>query len=389
MRILLITNLYPYNKDLDKDTNTKALHNIVKNWDHNIDVIRPFFFPTEHSFFKKKGFFQSDKTSVDDVTVHKLPIRKIPKTDKYFYRPLINYVRKENLIPDVIISHRLHCIQGSYQLAVIMNKPLILGIHASDISALRNKRKRKYYRRIISYAERIACRSASIYKEFINIYPEFKNKCFIAFSGISESLINNLKANNSKHKEWFESTRPIKFITVANLIKLKNVDINLKALAMLSDELDWQYTIVGDGDEMTNLKNLTAKLGLENKVFFVGKRKRAEVFNYLEESDIFIMVSAPETFGLVYLEAMAKGCIVLGAYENGIDGIISDGTNGFLCRPRLENEVFEKINLIVNMPFKEIIEINKQSHTTIFEHTESVAAENYFKKVKSVLEVKQ
>ena len=43
------------------------------------------------------------------------------------------------------------------------------------------------------------------------------------------------------------------------------------------------------------------------------------------------MISEHEAFGLVYLESMARGCITIGSRGEGIDGVIVDGVNGFLC----------------------------------------------------------
>ena len=45
------------------------------------------------------------------------------------------------------------------------------------------------------------------------------------------------------------------------------------------------------------------------------------------------MVSSNETFGLSYIEAMARGCIVIAGNEGGMRGIIEDGVNGYLCEP--------------------------------------------------------
>ena len=45
--------------------------------------------------------------------------------------------------------------------------------------------------------------------------------------------------------------------------------------------------------------------------------------------NVWIMISKNETFGLVYLEAMARGCITIGSRNQGIDGVINHGVNGF------------------------------------------------------------
>ena len=53
----------------------------------------------------------------------------------------------------------------------------------------------------------------------------------------------------------------------------------------------------------------------------------------MKDADVFIMLSSPETYGLVYLEAMANGCVTVASRGEGFDGIIESGKNGFLENP--------------------------------------------------------
>ena len=59
--------------------------------------------------------------------------------------------------------------------------------------------------------------------------------------------------------------------------------------------------------------------------------KREEVIRQMDNHDVFVMISRNETFGLVYLEAMARGCITIASRNEGFDGVIEHGVNGFLC----------------------------------------------------------
>ena len=98
---------------------------------------------------------------------------------------------------------------------------------------------------------------------------------------------------------------------------------------------DYKYNnfvinFIGEGKEMENLKALTSKYSLYDHVHFWGRIPREQVIRIMNETDCFIMVSKFETFGLVYLEAMAKGCITIASKNEGMDGIIRNGENGFL-----------------------------------------------------------
>jgi L-malate glycosyltransferase len=385
MNVLVITNLYPISEDLENDKNTKALHNIVKLWDCNTDVIRFVFLPSELKSIISMSNPIKWEFMLNNINIQLLPIWYIPKTTIYFYNKFISLVKKKKLKPDLIITHRLHCALGAARLANSMNKPFIIGVHNSDILNLKSGNQKKFFG-LFEQAAFIACRSQSIFNEVTKMYPEFIDKSFIAFSGIEEEIINPIEISLNKIQEWKSQQRPLRFITAAVLRKFKNIEYNIKALAQLKDNIDWEYYIIGDGPELEYLKELVQNLGISHKVFFLGYKSRTEVLKYMEKSDIFIMVSSPETFGLSYIEAMAKGCLIIGAYNNGIDGVIINRKNGFLCTPGIIEEITEKIEEIANLNVTQLNKIILQSHKTISQYTESKAAQVYLDKVKMAIE---
>jgi glycosyltransferase involved in cell wall biosynthesis len=129
----------------------------------------------------------------------------------------------------------------------------------------------------------------------------------------------------------------IKIISVARLIEVKGLDDALQALALMQrtyPTLEWHFDIFGDGPEREPLTKLTAKLGLSNRVQFHGSVPNETVLRELQIADIFLLPSWNEAFGLVYLEAMAMGCAVIGCLENGAADILTDRIDGRLVPPR-------------------------------------------------------
>jgi glycosyltransferase involved in cell wall biosynthesis len=171
-------------------------------------------------------------------------------------------------------------------------------------------------------------RSKSVEQLFLSFFPRPQNS-FVATSGIPAHEI--LQESAFLPKTFHH---PLRLLSVASLIPQKNIDIVLRALALLPPKSRWSYTIVGDGQERANLESLTDGLGLRERVSFLGQRPRSECLEIMGCSDVFVLVSAPETFGLAYLEAMAKGMLVIAAEGTGIAGIIEHGRNGYLCQPR-------------------------------------------------------
>jgi glycosyltransferase involved in cell wall biosynthesis len=144
---------------------------------------------------------------------------------------------------------------------------------------------------------------------------------------------------------------------------------------------DFELDIVGEGMERRNLEMLTQKLDLQSNVIFYGKLQRDEVQIILNKADCFIMVSENEAFGLVYLEAMANGCITIGSRGEGIDGVIQHGLNGFLCEAGNSDQLSEIIITINSLSREKLTEISQIAIETAQEMTDSKVADRYLKNV--------
>lgn len=139
-------------------------------------------------------------------------------------------------------------------------------------------------------------------------------------------------------------------MTIARLEKVKGVKYFIESLRYLS-QLNCHYCnngsstaiIIGDGSERKNLENLTKKLGLENKVKFLGQIPNEKIPEYLAAADCFVLPSLKEGFGIAVLEAMAAGVPVIASKVGGILDIIEDGKTGFLVKPGNPQEIAKAI----------------------------------------------
>ncbi len=176
-------------------------------------------------------------------------------------------------------------------------------------------------------------------------------------------------------KDFSEGVR--RFAFVGSLYELKNVDITLRALNKSMAGRDYTFDIVGSGAENDNLHHLVEGLGMKDHVVFHGQKKRDEAQQIVREADCFVMVSSREAFGLVYVEAMAKGCIVIGTEGQGIDGIVKHGENGFLCKARDVDGLAEVITHIASLPQERLQSISDRAVATASNLTDRKVAENY------------
>ena len=117
-------------------------------------------------------------------------------------------------------------------------------------------------------------------------------------------------------------------IHVSNFRSVKRVQDVIETFSLARQQLDCKLMLVGDGPEMSRIIQQVRDLGLEDHVLFLGKRdSTAEFYNI---SDIKILLSEKEAFGLVLLEAMACGVPVIGSNIGGMLEIIEPGINGYL-----------------------------------------------------------
>ncbi|MCS0786947.1 N-acetyl-alpha-D-glucosaminyl L-malate synthase BshA [Cytobacillus firmus] len=118
-------------------------------------------------------------------------------------------------------------------------------------------------------------------------------------------------------------------IHVSNFRGVKRVPDVVKAFAKITEEVPSKLLLVGDGPEMTVICGLVNDLQLKDKVLFLGKQDNLEELYSI--SDLMLLLSEKESFGLVALEAMACGVPCIGTNTGGIPEVISDGETGYIC----------------------------------------------------------
>ncbi|HEY6802383.1 MAG TPA: glycosyltransferase family 4 protein [Pyrinomonadaceae bacterium] len=137
--------------------------------------------------------------------------------------------------------------------------------------------------------------------------------------------------------------------TVAVLRAFKNPDTILRACAIaLERGVKLRLFIAGDGEMVNELKELCIKLGIENKVVWLGYC--AEPKPVLQASDIFVIASTGEAFGLVTAEAMACGVPIVGTRSGATPEIVVEGETGFLAEPRDERSFAEALEKLAADP---------------------------------------
>ena len=120
------------------------------------------------------------------------------------------------------------------------------------------------------------------------------------------------------------------FVSVGNLIERKAMDITIRAFAELcKTKEDVKLIIAGDGPQRDALGKLVEDLHLTKRIEFAGKLDRHAIKEVFAKSDCFVLMSRSETFGVVYIEAMASGLPVIATRCGGPESFVNEN-NGIL-----------------------------------------------------------
>lgn len=400
MNILLLTNMYPNEKDNNPDI-TKVCAYFAREWvkqGHNVVVIvNSSAFPKVYYLAGKyaKKFVQghygitsspnsmwSKAFEFDDagVKVFNMPMIKfIPKGhfgEKTFRKQVENIINKlaeTGFIPDVITGHWANPqVRLVADLAEHYKVKSALVLHTDHSKELCERYKVNNY---MGKIDRFGFRSKSAL-ERASGYLNFVNEPFVCYSGIPEQFISNsIDVENKK-----TPSDKISLITVSRLLDWKYIDSVIYAASTALKDVGFCYDIVGEGPMRELLEQQVNDAGITDKVHFCGRISRDEVQNKMAENEIFVMISK-ETFGLVYLEAMLQGCIVIAGRFSGIDGIVVDGENGFLCEVGNAEELAEIFKKILRLSPEEKKRISRNAVKTAKMFTDSKVAKMYLESI--------
>jgi len=144
-------------------------------------------------------------------------------------------------------------------------------------------------------------------------------------------------------------------ISYGRLVPWKGFKMLIKIMPKILEISQFlRLVIIGDGPEKKNLEMMIKNMGLEKKVYLLGKKNKEEIALYLAASDIYILNSGYEGFSHQILEAMAAGVPVIASAVGGNKEIINQGKNGFLVRYNDEFNILEAIKgLSRSSEFKE------------------------------------
>lgn len=400
--ILMLTPEYPAD-DLEKEF-TPVVHFFTKEWvkmGYRVIVINtPANFPS--IMYKMAKPFRrrlesmmginirmyplSDREfTLDGVQVKRQPVHKAKphgllsaKEIRRSVDGIISYCENEKFAPDIIIAHWTNpAIDLMLPLKKHYQVPIAMTMHDDGYDFRRIYKNR--VGEILSEMDLWGFRNYPMKRDFEKAYGKCA-KSYMCFSGVPEEFIQEAEPKD------FSAIRNILYVGL--LMKRKHSLELVKALHK-SDICDYQLDIVGEGNEKNSIEAyIEQNPELGENVHLLGRLPRTEVGKKMQEAQVFCMISEGEAFGLVYIEAMAAGCITIASRNEGFDGIIEDGVNGFLCGAGDVDELASIFNKIKKMKPEELAAISKKAIATARNMTDKKVAEAYIHDIEKLLDSK-
>jgi len=279
--------------------------------------------PARLDFFSENLFYH-------EVAVSKYPLFEYPPYELALASRLVDVVRFEKL--DILHVHYAipHASAAFMAKQILMTYgiyiPVVTTLHGTDITLVGKDRT---YQPVVTFSinksDGVTAVSENLRKDTFDFF-EIENEIRVIPNFIDMQRFS-LKAKDHFKKAIAPAGEKI-LIHTSNFRKVKRTTDVIKIFAKVVERIPSKLLMVGDGEERSECEQLARDLGVSDNVRFLGKQDAIE--EILSVSDLFLMPSKSESFGLAALEAMACKVPVVSSNAGGLPELNTDGVTGFL-----------------------------------------------------------
>ena len=265
-----------------------------------------------------------------EVRTSDYPLFKFTPYEQVLTSKLVDVVKFERL--DLLhVHYAIPHASAAYMAQQILKDqgveiPFVTTLHGTDITLVgKNPSFEPVINFSINKSNKVTAVSENLKKETFELF-DIKNNIEVIpnFICLKEYKLDN----NDYYKKRFAPNNEKVICHVSNFRKVKRIEDVIIAFEGISKEMDVKLLLVGDGPERARLEQISRNSKFSKNIFFLGSLKSTkEVLNI---SDLFILPSSKESFGLSALEAMACGVPVIASGSGGIPEVISHGESGLL-----------------------------------------------------------
>ncbi len=280
---------------------------------------------------------------------------------------LINFEKIESITNqfDVAICYMAHMpFLIKYVISKVTAKQKSLFIHSDFV---KTGYRIDYFKKYITLYENFCCVSKDLEKQFLNIYPELKSKtCVIHnFFPYKKIILNSNKETIQK------DANKLNLLTVGNFTKEKGYDIAIKTANILkSRNINFCWTMIGDGKELKKMLSLTKKWGLSDYLVFKGKLSNP--YPYYKACDLYVQTSKTEGYCTTVVESKLFNNKIITTNAPGMKEILTNYKQAIICDSFNPTTIADQIVLLSNYSGSKSIFDPKEYNNTILKISKTV-----------------
>jgi N-acetyl-alpha-D-glucosaminyl L-malate synthase BshA len=272
---------------------------------------------------------------MENIFYHEVRVSDYPLFDYTPYElvltsKLVDVAKREHL--DLLhVHYAIPHASAAYMAKMILKEegihvPFITTLHGTDITLVG---KDSSFEPVITFAmnksDAVTAVSDSLRKDTLNFFNVKREiKVIPNFINMREY---DIEVNESLRTYYAPQQERI-LCHISNFRKVKRIEDVVRVFAKVQKQITSKLLLVGDGPERHNIEMLCDELKLNEHVIMLGNLRKT--IDILKISDLFLLTSETESFGLAALEAMAAGVPVISSNTGGIPEVNTNGVSGYL-----------------------------------------------------------
>lgn len=256
-----------------------------------------------------------------------------------------------NEMPDSIQHYYAHFMHTpasvTYYASLVNQKPWSISAHAKDIWTIDDWEKKE---KIGSVEWLVTCTSSNV--EHLKQLADQPQRVSLLYHGLDFERFPDIEREPA-YRDGSDKNDPVRIVSVGRAVNKKGYDYLLEALAVLPDNIYWQFSHIGGGELLDELQQKARALNLDGRIDWLGALPQTDVLAYYQQADLFVLPSRISDNGdrdglpNVLMEAQSQRLACLSTDISGIPELIDHAKTGWLVPQKNVLALHEALHLLI------------------------------------------
>jgi glycosyltransferase involved in cell wall biosynthesis len=249
-----------------------------------------------------------------------------------------------------IVTMQVAALLAPTDTDIVVRQGTTFSEHVAHSSTRKDRCVGELYRRLLPRADKIIAISKGVKKDLVDSTSVSEDEIEVIYNPAISSVEQvEEKSKTPPDHPWFSEVDEPIILGAGRLTDQKDFPTLIKAFRRVRERIDCKLIIIGEGSDREELLSLVSDLDIEDHVSLPGYIDNP--YRYMKHSDVFVLSSAWEGFGVVLIEAMACGTpIVSTDCKSGPAEILQDGEFGYLSPVGDHNDIALGIESMIESP---------------------------------------